>query len=637
MELGADLNSKNSDGCDAALVAAWGNQPDFYDYLIQRHGFDKNAVDNFGNNALHLAAMFNCPEMCEHLITNHSFNFDATNNFGRSAVWAAAKNGHEKIVKRLVGEYSADYSRADNYQKTPENVAISNGHSKISDYLKKVPSLNEQLLNAASKENIAKFESILEQGAQLNARDKLGNNAAILAASRGQIEMYDYLIHNRNLDKDSKNAHGLNAIFMATYNKQKSMVEHLVDNYSVDLKARDSVGNSLQDIARMNKNNNLADYLEWQEIKDRPEPSFDEKVSFISPPAKSKTWIDSSDPTFYYTFQDPRNILGCGDFRNTDGTVSVLGMDDKEKNTFRTIVNQEALKINAPIKEIELEDNEIRLLRARDYNDKPLNNRKIIFVRRDTSTAEELYNKGKDNNNFRPASTYSFDNIEGRYSYKVISLAKDLLVDHPNWGKSLLLHEFFGHAIGDLKHPNKYEARDLPPFYSKGNHPNITLPLEETVMSYHSRDLAECLGTVTGQVLFSNLDPALPKFQECEQNFPKTLTEIDIAAINRGLNRTKNNSSYQYEQSAQMSGMHVSGYVPIQDKIDAISTNETTTSNYNIGTMAAVGTAFAVASSWVAKKLMKESEPSQSPAATINATKTTKLSTKNKNKSEHNI
>ncbi len=92
-------------------------------------------------------------------------------------------------------------------------------------------------VGAGNKENVVLF---LKAGMDVNAVDKEGSTALMIAAEKGDIELARVLLQN-GADVNARNRDGYTALMYAAYKGSAEVVELLLEN-NADVNARDKDG-----------------------------------------------------------------------------------------------------------------------------------------------------------------------------------------------------------------------------------------------------------------------------------------------------------------------------------------------------------------------------------------------------------
>lgn len=91
-----------------------------------------------------------------------------------------------------------------------------------------------ELLNAVNQKKFKEVKKLIESGANVNGKGKVGFTPLLLAAGWGNVEMVDYLIKNgANLDAKSNRGFGL--IHRAAMNKNPAVIKYLLKNYKFNV------------------------------------------------------------------------------------------------------------------------------------------------------------------------------------------------------------------------------------------------------------------------------------------------------------------------------------------------------------------------------------------------------------------
>jgi ankyrin repeat protein len=100
--------------------------------------------------------------------------------------------------------------------------------------------LNRQLINAVKEGNLKKVIDLLENGADVNAKNNDGYTALMTASREGHKEIVELLIKN-GADVNVKNNDGGTALMYASSKGHKEIVELLIKN-GADVNAKNNNG-----------------------------------------------------------------------------------------------------------------------------------------------------------------------------------------------------------------------------------------------------------------------------------------------------------------------------------------------------------------------------------------------------------
>lgn len=125
--------------------------------------------------------------------------------------------------------------------------------------------MDEKWRQAAIGGDLGCIDSLIAAGAEINAKDKYGQTALMLAAPRGHDEIVGRLIA-AGADLDVTAKYGLSAVMLAVVNHQAAIAEALA-KAGADLGLRGTgaggfYGKTAAELARENGQTGLADTLE---------------------------------------------------------------------------------------------------------------------------------------------------------------------------------------------------------------------------------------------------------------------------------------------------------------------------------------------------------------------------------------
>uniref|UniRef100_A0A672JHP8 Serine/threonine-protein phosphatase 6 regulatory ankyrin repeat subunit C-like n=1 Tax=Salarias fasciatus TaxID=181472 RepID=A0A672JHP8_SALFA len=216
MEQSADIiDSQDTQGQTALMLAALGLHTDCVHILLEKKA-QADAGDKQGFTALHRAAMLGSEE-CVSALLEHGASALCRDSQGRTPLHLAASRGHTELLRTLLmAARTADPldSMLDYRGYTPTHWAAYHGHEGclciLLEY--KLYSTREgnsftplhcaltPLHAAAHSGNVAGLQLVLDQGAEVNAVDKRGSSALMVAASCGQTSAVEFLLHKAKPD-----------------------------------------------------------------------------------------------------------------------------------------------------------------------------------------------------------------------------------------------------------------------------------------------------------------------------------------------------------------------------------------------------------------------------------------------------
>ncbi len=157
---------------------------------------------------------------------------------GMTPIMIAAYHGHTDLVAYLMRK-GADLSIKDASGRTVFDYAKD---KKITALLrgKVVKTLDEQLIDAIKRGDMALARNLISQGASVNAVDENGKTALMLAAEKGDADAIRTLIAS-GADLNAQNAAGETALMAAITVGSMASVQALIEN-GADLTIRDNQG-----------------------------------------------------------------------------------------------------------------------------------------------------------------------------------------------------------------------------------------------------------------------------------------------------------------------------------------------------------------------------------------------------------
>lgn len=204
------ISVPNNEGLEPIHIAARDGDLNTIINLIENKA-KVNAVakNEFKETALHFAAKNGHLDIVKYLL-DHKAKLHQTEERGFEAIHLAAENGHLEVLRYLVEEKKVKPNIKATDDFTPIQAAILKGHLPCVQFLvEKGVDINQtnsflvkmSLLEMAAGEgymDICKY--LVDQGANVNAKDKTGDRASDLAAQKGHIEVAEYL---KSLEKNS--------------------------------------------------------------------------------------------------------------------------------------------------------------------------------------------------------------------------------------------------------------------------------------------------------------------------------------------------------------------------------------------------------------------------------------------------
>ena len=171
------------------------------------NGADIDAANQRGSTALMLAASNNHLPVVK-LLLSRGAAVNATTSTGATALIVAAYKGNREILKELL-RYGANVEAQTRSGATAATAASEAGHKEVAPILSEnaspgVSSTDLQFLQASRQGNAGKVKTLLEKGANVNARDSDGYTALYRACDQGSFRVAELLL-DRSADVNAIN------------------------------------------------------------------------------------------------------------------------------------------------------------------------------------------------------------------------------------------------------------------------------------------------------------------------------------------------------------------------------------------------------------------------------------------------
>jgi len=240
-----------------------------------------NVSDGHGYTPLHYAVQNDHKEIVELLISKNA-DVNAKNRSGQTPLHIASDGGNKDIVELLLSK-GADINATDHRGQSPLHQAVSNGHKDIVELL--IAKGDDVSLHQAARfGTLSKVKSLIEEVADINAKDTSGQTPLHYAVEYGHEDVVKLLIANgadvNAKDKDGKApghvalwknhsailclliAKGANlaSIHLSAYQGDLDQVRCFIEK-GVDVYAMDSYGATSLHYAAGRGNKEVVDFL----------------------------------------------------------------------------------------------------------------------------------------------------------------------------------------------------------------------------------------------------------------------------------------------------------------------------------------------------------------------------------------
>ncbi|XP_067658335.1 serine/threonine-protein phosphatase 6 regulatory ankyrin repeat subunit A-like [Haliotis asinina] len=270
----ADINSRGHYGRTPVMMAAEKGQRDVFDFLV-REGADVSLVDDYRKNILHVACIGGHVEMVKHALSKKVADINSRGQYGRTPVMTAAEMGHRDMFDLLVREGS-DVSLVDDYRNNILHVACIGGHVDMVKYTlsKKVADINSRghygrtpVMMAAEKGQRDVFDLLVRERVDVSLVDENRNNILHVACIGGHVDMVKYALSKKVADINSRGHYGRTPVMMTARFGHRDMFDLLVRE-GADVSLVDDDRNNILHVACIGGHVDMVKYVLSKKVAD---------------------------------------------------------------------------------------------------------------------------------------------------------------------------------------------------------------------------------------------------------------------------------------------------------------------------------------------------------------------------------
>ena len=233
---GFDINSKlKADGSTALMIAAAAGQNDVIRFLIEK-GAAVNAKKDFGYTAL-MSSIINNQTETAGLLIEKGAEVNALTSINETPMSLVIEKCNTQLLNLLI-EQGAAINFQTKVDQKPLLIAATKGCEDVLGILIEngidIEQANEAdsttaLMKAAKFGHYESVKFLLENGAQINKKNRQGNSAIMFAVQYGHLDIMQMLLE-KGADINDKNILGFTPLLYALDYHQTEIVEYLIEN-----------------------------------------------------------------------------------------------------------------------------------------------------------------------------------------------------------------------------------------------------------------------------------------------------------------------------------------------------------------------------------------------------------------------
>jgi ankyrin repeat protein len=248
LQNGADINAQDAKGNTPLHIAAPIREHAAVLQLLLEYGANPNLRDAYGDSPLHVLITLNrSPEIVKVLLANNKIDVAMRNIKGQTPLFIAVHENRVALIPLLLAARS-DIFAADNSGVTPFDRAMQVKGPVLdamitSETARQTDSAGNTILHIAvrSSGDTIIIGKILDQNANVNARNREGDTALHIAARTNQKDPGEYIL-SRGADIFSSNSVGESPLYIALTHPSGILV--WMFNHETAA-ARDGLGNTM--------------------------------------------------------------------------------------------------------------------------------------------------------------------------------------------------------------------------------------------------------------------------------------------------------------------------------------------------------------------------------------------------------